>query len=84
MFKTENVELALVEALGAISGRAIERKAGARGLRSIVDLLLLDTMFDLPGLEGVERVVISKQVVEGTGRPLYIYADPADDAGASA
>jgi ATP-dependent Clp protease ATP-binding subunit ClpX len=85
LFKMENVELALAEdALGAISRRAIERKAGARGLRSIMELLLLDTMFDLPGLEGVERVVISRQVVEGTARPLYVYADPADDAGASA
>ena len=36
-------------------------------------------MFDLPGLDGVERVVISKQVVEGTARPLYIYTDPADE-----
>jgi ATP-dependent Clp protease ATP-binding subunit ClpX len=85
LFKMENVELALAEdALGAISRKAIERKAGARGLRSIMEILLLDTMFDLPGLEGVERVVISKQVVEGTARPLYIYAKPADDAGASA
>jgi len=85
LFKMENVQLALAEdALGAISRKAIERGAGARGLRSIMEILLLDTMFDLPGLEGVERVVISKHVVEGTARPLYIYADPADDAGASA
>jgi ATP-dependent Clp protease ATP-binding subunit ClpX len=49
--------------------------------------ILLDTMFDLPSLEGVEEVVISREVVEGTARPLYIYADRADrasDAGASA
>jgi ATP-dependent Clp protease ATP-binding subunit ClpX len=85
LFKMENVDLTLAEdALAAISRKAIERKAGARGLRSIMEILLLDTMFDLPGLEGVERVVISKQVVEGTARPLYIYADRADDAGASA
>ena len=85
LFKMENVELALAEdALGAVSRKAIERRAGARGLRSIMELLLLDTMFDLPGLEGVERVVISKQVVEGIARPLYIYADPVDDADASA
>jgi ATP-dependent Clp protease ATP-binding subunit ClpX len=45
--------------------------------------ILLDTMFDLPSLEGVEEVVISKQVVEGTARPLYIYADRAADAGAT-
>jgi ATP-dependent Clp protease ATP-binding subunit ClpX len=43
--------------------------------------ILLDTMFDLPGLEGVEEVVISREVVEGTARPLYIYADRASDAG---
>jgi ATP-dependent protease Clp ATPase subunit len=81
LFKMENVELALAEdALGAISWKAIERKAGARGLRSIMEILLLDTMFDLPDLEGVERVVISKQVVEGTACPLYIYANTANDA----
>ena len=54
------------EALGAISKKAIERKAGVRGLRSIMESILLDTMFDLPSLEGVEEAVISKQVVEGT------------------
>ena len=85
LFKMENVELTLAEdALAAISKKAVERKAGARGLRSIMESLLLDTMFDLPSLEGVERVVISQQVVEGTARPLYIYADSAGDAGASA
>jgi ATP-dependent Clp protease ATP-binding subunit ClpX len=85
LFKMENVDLMLAEdALGAIAKKAIERKAGARGLRSIMEILLLDTMFDLPGLEGVEGVVISKQVVDGTARPLYIYADRAGDAGASA
>ena len=72
------------EALGAIARKAIERKTGARGLRSIMESILLDTMFDLPSLEGVEEVVISKEVVEGTARPLYIYADRAGDAGASA
>jgi ATP-dependent Clp protease ATP-binding subunit ClpX len=64
----------------------IDRKTGARGLRSIMEGLLLDTMFDLPSLEGVEEVVISKEVVEGAARPLYIYADRADrgrDASAS-
>jgi ATP-dependent Clp protease ATP-binding subunit ClpX len=52
-----------------------------------MESILLDTMFDLPSLEGVEEVVISKEVVEGTARPLYIYADRSDrasDAGASA
>jgi ATP-dependent Clp protease ATP-binding subunit ClpX len=49
-----------------------------------MEFLLLDTMFDLPGIEGVEQVVISKQVVEGAARPLYIYADRANDVGAGA
>jgi len=70
--------------VGAIVRKKIERKTGARGLRSIMESILLDTMFDLPSLEGVEEVVISKEVVEGTARPLYIYADRAGDAGASA
>ena len=61
------------EALGAIARKAIDRKTGARGLRSIMEGILLDTMFDLPGLEGVEQVVISREVVEGTARPLYIH-----------
>jgi ATP-dependent Clp protease ATP-binding subunit ClpX len=50
-------------------------------LRSIMESILLDTMFDLPSLEGVEEVVISREVVEGTARPLYIYADRADRTG---
>jgi ATP-dependent Clp protease ATP-binding subunit ClpX len=60
---------------------AIERKAGARGLRSIMESILLDTMFDLPSLEGVKEVVISKQVVEGAAPPLHIYADRPDTTG---
>ncbi|MBB3772879.1 MULTISPECIES: ATP-dependent Clp protease ATP-binding subunit ClpX [Ancylobacter] len=86
LFEMENVELTIhEEALGAIARKAIERKTGARGLRSIMEGILLDTMFDLPGLEGVEEVVISKEVVEQNARPLYIYADrAAGDAGASA
>ena len=59
--------------------KAIERKTGARGLRSIMEAILLDTMFDLPGLDGVEEVVISDEVVEGNARPLYIYADRSED-----
>ena len=82
LFEMESVDLTLAEeARGAISKKAIERKTGARGLRSILESVLLDTMFDLPDLEGVEEVVISKQVVEGTARPLYIYADRFDRTG---
>ena len=76
LFEMESIDFSLAEeALGAIARKAIERKTGARGLRSIMESILLDTMFDLPSLEGVEEVVISKEVVEGTARPLYIYAD---------
>jgi hypothetical protein len=57
---------------------------GARGLRSIMEGILLDTMFDLPGLEGVEKVVISRDVVKGTSPPLYIYSALPSNAGASA
>jgi ATP-dependent Clp protease ATP-binding subunit ClpX len=85
LFEMESVDLTLAEeALGAIAKKAIERKTGARGLRSIMEGILLDTMFDLPSLEGVEEVVISREVVEGTARPLYIYTDRAGEAGAGA
>jgi ATP-dependent Clp protease ATP-binding subunit ClpX len=82
LFEMERVDLTLAEeTLLAISRKAIERKTGARGLRSIMEIILLDTMFELPSLEGVTEVVISKQVVEGTAAPLYIYADRIDRTG---
>src|ERR1700724_1451554 len=82
LFEMEGIDLTLAEeALGAIARKAIDRKPGARGLRSIMEGILLDTMFDLPSLEGVEEVVISREVVEGTAPPLYIYADRADRTG---
>ena len=68
------------DALLAVARKAIERKTGARGLRSVIEGILLDTMFELPGLDGVEEVVISKEVVEGTAKPLYIYAKKEDEA----
>jgi ATP-dependent Clp protease ATP-binding subunit ClpX len=67
--------------LSVVCFRQPRRKTGARGLRSIMESILLDTMFDLPSLEGVQEVVISKQVVEGTAPPLYIYADRSDRIG---
>ena len=83
LFEMENINLTLAEeALGAIAKKAIDRKTGARGLRSILESILLDTMFDLPSLEGVEEVVISKEVVEGTTPPLYVYAARANDVSA--
>ncbi|MCE7029949.1 ATP-dependent Clp protease ATP-binding subunit ClpX [Jiella avicenniae] len=80
LFEMENVELSFHEdALKAIARKAIERKTGARGLRSIMEAMLLDTMFDLPTLDGVQEVVISEEVIDGSARPLYIYADRADE-----
>ncbi|MEL6435528.1 MAG: ATP-dependent Clp protease ATP-binding subunit ClpX [Pseudomonadota bacterium] len=79
LFFMEEVELTFHEdALKAIARRAIERKTGARGLRSIMESILLDTMFELPALEGVREVVISDEVVGGNARPLYIYSDKED------
>jgi ATP-dependent Clp protease ATP-binding subunit ClpX len=85
LFEMEGVQLTLADdALGAISKRAIARKTGARGLRSIMEGILLETMFDLPALEGVEEVVISSEVVEGDARPLYIYTDRTEEVETSA
>ena len=85
LFEMEGASLTLAEeALGAIAKKAIDRKTGARGLRSIMEGILLDAMFDLPSLEGVEEVVISREVVQGAAQPLYIYAARASNAGASA
>ncbi len=76
----EDVELTFHEdALRAIAKRAIVRKTGARGLRSIMEKILLDTMFELPALEGVREVVISDDVVEGKARPLYIYSERSEE-----
>ncbi len=87
LFQMEEIELTFHEdALKAISEKAIERKTGARGLRSIMEAILLDTMYDLPSLEGVEEVVISEDVVRGKDvRPLYIYSErKKEDAPATA
>ncbi len=85
LFSMEDVELTFHEdALRAISKRAIERKTGARGLRSIMESILLDTMFELPALDGVREVVISDEVVNGNARPLYIYSEREKEKGAAA
>ncbi len=76
LFELEDVELKFTEeSLRAIAKRAIARKTGARGLRSIMEDILLDTMFDLPGLEGVDEVVVNDEAVNGETNPLMIYAD---------
>ncbi len=80
LFEMEGVKLTLAEeALKSIARKAIDRKTGARGLRSIMETILLDTMYDLPGMDGVEEVVISKEVVDGEAKPLLIYADRASE-----
>jgi hypothetical protein len=85
LFEMEDVELTFHEsALSEIAKRGIIRKTGARGLRSIMEKILLDTMFELPALEGVREVVISDEVVNGNARPLYIYAERDDEAKDSA
>ena len=76
MFDMEGVRLTFSEeSLRAIARKAIQRKTGARGLRSIMEGILLDTMFDLPGLRGVEEIVVSPEVVEGRAPPLQIYTE---------
>jgi ATP-dependent Clp protease ATP-binding subunit ClpX len=76
LFAMENVELEIrPAALTAIAKKAIKRKTGARGLRSILEQALLDTMFDLPGLSNVTKVVIDESAINGDGRPLLIYGE---------
>ncbi|WP_404426905.1 ATP-dependent Clp protease ATP-binding subunit ClpX [Thalassospira australica] len=76
LFDMEDVKLTFQpDALVAIAKKAIERKTGARGLRSIMEGILLDTMFDLPTLESVEEIVINRDVVEGKAKPLLIHAE---------
>ena len=84
LFEMENVKLSFTEdSLGAIARKAMDRKTGARGLRSILEDVLLNTMFELPGMEGVEEVVVNEEVIEGKAKPLFIYSDRAE-AGATA
>jgi ATP-dependent Clp protease ATP-binding subunit ClpX len=85
LFDMEDVRLELTEdALRGIALKAIARKTGARGLRSIMEAILLDPMYELPGLEAVEEIVINREVVEGRAEPLYIYSDRREDVGSSA
>ncbi len=76
LFDMEGVRLEFQdEALQVIASKAIERKTGARGLRSIMEHILLDTMFDLPGMEGVEQVLVNQEAVDSGAAPLLIYSD---------
>jgi ATP-dependent Clp protease ATP-binding subunit ClpX len=80
LFEMEDVRLEFAEeALRGIAAKAIQRKTGARGLRSIMEGILLDPMFELPGLQGVDQIMINREVVEGRAKPLYIYSDRRGD-----
>ncbi|MEM8804290.1 MAG: ATP-dependent Clp protease ATP-binding subunit ClpX [Pseudomonadota bacterium] len=80
LFELEDTQLTFTDdALKAIAQKAIERKTGARGLRSIMENILLDTMFDLPGLDSVEEVVVNEEAVSAESKPLMIYADPKQE-----
>ena len=76
LFEMENVDLTFTDdALTAVARKAITRKTGARGLRSILEGILLETMFELPTFEGVEEVVVNAEVIEGKAQPLLIYSE---------
>jgi len=77
LFDIEGVKLTFTDdALSAIAKRAIKRKTGARGLRSIMEDILLDTMFELPGLDSVQEVVVNEEAVETPdAKPLLIHSD---------
>ncbi len=74
LFDMEGVEIQFREdALRSIAKRAQERKTGARGLRSIMETVLLDTMYNIPSLDKVSKVIIDAAVIEGESEPLLMY-----------
>ena len=84
LFDLEDTQLTFTdEALKAIAKLAIDRKTGARGLRSIMENILLDTMFDLPGLDSVTEVVVNDESVTSDAKPLMIHADAQPETAAS-
>ncbi len=81
LFDMEGIELEFrKEALLAIAKKAMERKTGARGLRSIVEGVLLDTMYELPSMKDVSKVVVDEAVIKGESKPIIIYETPKDKA----
>ncbi|HMT45142.1 MAG TPA: ATP-dependent Clp protease ATP-binding subunit ClpX, partial [Chakrabartia sp.] len=83
LFDMEDVALRFTDdALEVIANKAIERKTGARGLRSILENILLDTMFDLPGMDGVDEVVVDGDVVAGRKEPVRVYAEKQAESAA--
>lgn len=85
LFELEDVKLKFTDdALNAIAKRAIARKTGARGLRSIMEDILLNTMFELPSTAGVEEVVVNEEAVTSEAQPLMIYSERKKEEPASA
>ena len=84
MFSMEGVELEIrQEALRALSRQALARKTGARGLRSIMEHVLLDIMYDLPSMSNVEKVVVDEGMISGDAKPILIYSDQPKMAGSA-
>jgi len=84
LFAMEGVELEIrPEGLRAIARKALRRKTGARGLRSILEQALLDTMYELPSMQNVRKVVLDENTIEGDGKPLVIYADAPKVSGSN-
>jgi ATP-dependent Clp protease ATP-binding subunit ClpX len=78
MFRMEGVELEIRElALRANARKALARKTGARGLRSILEQVLLDVMYDLPSMSNLARVVVDESTIANDGKPLLMFADTA-------
>ena len=84
MFSMEGVELEVrPEGLHAVAARALARRTGARGLRSILEQALLETMFDLPSMSNVRKVVVDEGTITGDQKPLLIYSDQPKVAGSA-
>jgi ATP-dependent Clp protease ATP-binding subunit ClpX len=81
LFDMENVELEFrTDALHAVASKAMQRKTGARGLRSIVEAVLLDTMYELPSMENVSKIVVDENTIKGESNPIVIYDSKQDQA----
>ena len=84
LFEMEGVELDLRDdALRAVADKAMERKTGARGLRTIIEQVLLETMYELPSMENVSKVVVDESVIAGDSDPYIVYAGPEHSKAAS-
>jgi ATP-dependent Clp protease ATP-binding subunit ClpX len=84
LFAMEGVELEVrPQALTAIARKALKRKTGARGLRSIIESTLLDIMYELPGMENVTKVVVDESTITGESKPILIYSDQPKVSGSN-